>query len=354
MLVSSWEPYRLALETTAVVDAAAASLWLDPKTQDDAGLLTQGFTRVFGKKVAAWCARTALAADVHPFSGYARWEINDRWDVSASSVDQDGRENEVALFSRLERRTTALPPAFAASLSFRAYLARRDLFVHRAAQGVWQLRRALNSKPRDFRLLLVKLDQEAKLFSRSLSAGRRAARVMWRRSRAADATSQNEVILARDATRLRSWRLWLRACGRWAPSVFERTPVSGAWQLIFTVVNFAPALQRVSVEQQQPDGHWRDLHDRYTIEFQALAAKPRAHVRRLFSTPIDEPNLPLRLVLRGLGEVRIEQPVMTNGLQTREAAGPVRFRLGRTAPQEGFPDVTQRLQEVLLSFAAQR
>jgi hypothetical protein len=73
-LVTSWEAYRLALEMTTVVDAAAASLWLNPEiASDDHAMLTAGFARVFGHSGAATAARAALAADTRAFAGYARW-----------------------------------------------------------------------------------------------------------------------------------------------------------------------------------------------------------------------------------------------------------------------------------------
>ena len=42
-LVSSWEPYRLAIELTTAVDAAAASLWLEPEITDTERMLIRGF-----------------------------------------------------------------------------------------------------------------------------------------------------------------------------------------------------------------------------------------------------------------------------------------------------------------------
>ena len=52
MLVTSWEAYRLALETTTVVDAAAANLWLEPAQDDATAMLARGLERVFKSKSA--------------------------------------------------------------------------------------------------------------------------------------------------------------------------------------------------------------------------------------------------------------------------------------------------------------
>lgn len=353
ILITSWEAYRLALLTTTVVDAAAANLWLAPQRKDDQIMLTDGFSRVFGRKGARAGARLAGASSAYPYSGYARWEINDRWDATASLDDEDSASfrKELRFFSRSLKNAAALPEAFSASLRFRTYLARRDHFVRRAAQGVGQLRRAFKSSSSNLRPLLDRLQGEAEEFTVALREGRKAAQAMWRSTRKPQATSQNETILARDAERLKSWHQWLRACRRNPSLLFETTPVCGKWQLMFTVVNFAPALQRVSVEEQQVDGSWRELHGRYTIEFQAAAARPRTRIRRLFSTPVASPDQPLRIVLRGLGQVIIEAISVSDGVETRPATGRRRIQIGNTAPSRGFPDITQRLEELPLRFA---
>lgn len=349
LLITSWEAYRLALETTIVVDAAAADLWLNPSTAPDSELLVRGFARVYGRKKAKTCAAIAQSADQYPFSGYARWEINDRWDVAAGFAMEKQRQSEAAFFSRLKTRSRGLPPAFSASVSFRAYLAQRDAFIQSAAAGVLALRQARASK-RSITACLSRLDRDTDRFALTLKEGRRAARVMWRSSRNARAQSQNETILAHDAERLQAWRRWLRFCARQPEMIDQTTPVCGSWQLIFTVINVAPALQRVSVETRQSSGTWLELHGRYTIEFQAAAARPKARIIRPFSVPLDSPEQPLRLVVRGLGEVVIDDVVLTNGPQRLRLRGRQRFKLGSPAPSHGFPDITQRLEEYTLDF----
>ena len=83
MLVTSWEPYRLAIEMTTVVDAAAASLWLDPESDDAPAMLAAGFRRMHRvpPERAVDLSRRALACDEMAFAGYARWELDDRWDT---------------------------------------------------------------------------------------------------------------------------------------------------------------------------------------------------------------------------------------------------------------------------------
>ncbi|HEY0947245.1 MAG TPA: family 20 glycosylhydrolase [Opitutaceae bacterium] len=387
-LVTSWESYRLAIEMTTVVDAAAASLWLNPEADDHVSMLAKGFERVFGRSGARRAARAALACDQYPFAGYARWEINDRWDVCATPEGPAPYEKERRFFSRVSRQP--LPEPFAASVAFRRYLAERDVFVRRAAQGVFRLRRALaDAAPapeaqaggglraisrergplaRKMKAggapalpiarerapattasqldgvcrLLTELRAEAAALAQALRAGRAAARRMWARTRDRGVRGQNETILDMDTRRLGAWRHWLARCSKNPELALAATPVCGEWQLQFTVHNFAPALQRVIVESQQSDGTWRQLHARYTIEFQALAAMPRTRIKRELSLPLTGADASLRITLRGLGQVAISRVRLTDGHTALRARGwPHRHKkvLGKPAPSHGLPDL---------------
>jgi hypothetical protein len=326
------------------------------------------------------------------------------------------------------------PPALAASMAFRLYLARRDVFVRRATQAVFQLRRVLANNlaagaeraeaplgeqvaasasertvhaqsPAGARGHIVRLHAEATAFAAAIRAGRAAARAMWRRSRSSHVRGPNELMLDRDAERLREWTRWLRKAVRCPELVRQATPVCGAWQLQFTVHNFAPALQRVVVEQRQPDGAWKAIHGVYTIEFRAAAAKPRTGIRREYSVPIsvaasvsewrlsDRPLAgarrhaiqpsplagarsysilppsapngagrraatlgfpPLRLAVHGVGQVGISNVSLTNGVATFQPRGwPSTGKriLGRAAPTRGFPKIPdKRPSSVRLAF----
>lgn len=351
MLITSWEAYRLALPTTTVVDAAAAALWLGRSSLSDDTMLEDGFARVFGKPTARRSSKVASSADLYPCSGYARWELNERWDVAPFSRPGavSSVAKEVAHFNRLERASVGLPKALSASIAFRAYLARRDLFVCNAAQNVWRLRRGSRRAGKQA-LGWDALLRDIGAFRQQLHNGRKAAQAMWRLTRDPRASGQNEYILKRDAQRLASWQRWVRLAQRQPERLFAATPVCGVWQLSFIVLNFAPALQRVIVEASSDGNTWRELHGRYTIEFQAIAAQPRARVRRVFSVPIEAPDRPLRLAVKGLGEVRIEDVVVSDGLRTRRMIGPARFKLGEPAPKSGFPDISRRLDERGLRF----
>ena len=312
MLVSSWEPFRLAMEMTTVVDAAAATLWLNPGVTDPQEMLTRGFARVFGRSTAKAAARVALASDRYPFGGYPRWEINDSWKTVS-------RREPLAPFVAEEkacRQAAAvrpLPAPLRVSLELRHYLAQRDVFVRRAAQG-------------------LATAAEGKKFAAALAAGRRAARTMWRFTRDRRKQGANGLILAGDAARLRAWQ--------------QGKPVlGGRWQLCYKVHDFAPALHLVAVEQQLPDGSWKIIQTCYTIEFQTRAAQPRGPMVREHAAPVewsgDRAALPkVRIVVRGIGQVKVGDVALTDGkvFLAARTLGPRRWRrLGQPAPQAGLP-----------------
>jgi len=340
LLVTSWEPNRLAIELTAAVDAAAASLWLEPELTDPAAMLRHGFERAFGSRRGPAAARLALAADRHAFCGQPRWQINERWNVCAG---RDGAEPYEKELRDLEKLRPAGVPALAASLAFRRFLAQRDVFVRRSAAVVFQLRRLLaRSQDAAARRLLAELRRQTARFADQLPGARAAARVMWRRSRDRRRLGPNERMLAADARRLLAWRRWLRRAAAHPAIAWRATPVCGAWQLQFTVHNFAPALQRIVIEQRQAAGGWRVLHGLSLIEFRAFAARPRTNLRHEISVPVDDPRAPMRVAVRGVGQVAISHVTLTDGVRLRSAAGwPARRRriIGRPAPRRGLPRV---------------
>ncbi|HXQ82288.1 MAG TPA: family 20 glycosylhydrolase [Opitutaceae bacterium] len=336
-LVTSWEPNRLAIETTTVVDAAAASLWLKPGADGAAAMLAGGLERVYGLRHPHALAARLLAGDRHAFCGYARWQMNERWDAFAGRESLEPYRAGQRFFRRLS--TIGMPAAFAASVAFRRYLADRDVFVRKAARDVFQLRRLLRrGAAREAAGKLASMRREAAAFRSALGPGRRAARAMWNRSRDRRAPAPNEAVLHADAGRLARWLDWLRRAVR-RPDVIRRaTPVCGAWQLRFWVHNFAPALQRVVVEEQRPDGAWRELGSRYLIEFRARAARPRARIRREFTVPVASAGTVLRLAVRGVGQAAVSHVEVTDGWQTlRQRNWRTRIVLGTRAPMRGLP-----------------
>jgi hypothetical protein len=316
-------------------------------------MLARGIERVFGTKPANRQARALLAADAHAFAGYARWQINDRWDAFAGNESLKPYAAESRFFERLLDDSYHWPAPFAASLAFRLYLARRDVFVRTAARAVFKCRKLLaKGGAAAVRAELRALSDSARAFARNLKAGQHAANAMWRRTRDPEQTGQNETLLQRDAQRLEQWQQWLTTVRRQPARVTEATPVCGPWQLQFIVHNLAPAVARVIVEQQEPDGTWREIASRYTIEFRASAARPSSRVRREFTVPVPGRATPLRLRPGGVGQVGISHLALTDGVTVLPEA---RFRqvrlLGRPAPKRGMPDPTQAGAPVPLRFA---
>ena len=339
-LVTSWEANRLALETTTVVDAAAASLWLDPDIDDVTTMLAHGLKRVFAPKHEQSLARSLVAADEHAFAGYARWQINERWDGYAGNESLKSYHAAERFFARLVANASAWPKAFAVSLNFRLYLAHRDVFVREAARTVFKLRRLLAAeKPPEINKELAKMQRAVRLFKAHLQAGQKAARGMWTLTRDASTKGPNERMLDADETRLGELKHWLKAAKKNPPSVEKKSPVGGAWQLQFMVHNFAPAVQKVIVEQQSADGHWRELASRYTIEFRAQAARPKSKIKREFTAPINSPEVNLRIAVRGVGQVAVSHISRTNGAEIhRENNYRQKKILGHVAPKHGLPN----------------
>jgi hypothetical protein len=362
MLVTSWEPNRLALEMTTVVDAAAASLWLEPGIDDSPGMLAAGFRRVFGGSDGGGLARAALACDERAFVGYARWEINDRWDVCATRRGVSRLESERAFFTRLAGRLPALPGPFRKSVAFRRYLAERDVYVRSAAALVFALRRRLaRSGPADRRVAagITMLLGHADQFAAMVKAGRRAARELWGLTRDRRLRGPNERIVERDAARLADLRRWIVRAAADPAGLAAAAPGCGAWQLRFDVLLCEPALQRVVVECRGPDGLWRLLYARMALEFRAEAARPATDIRREFSVPVPGPESALRIGVRGIGRIGVANVELTDGVAVLGAKGwtaASRRILGRAAPSQGLPilDWERNTGAVTLDFSPKK
>ncbi|MEO7412660.1 MAG: family 20 glycosylhydrolase [Opitutaceae bacterium] len=300
-LLTAWEPNRLALELTTVVDAAAASLWLEPeKKLNAAAMLERGFARVLGKKTAPKAAGVALACDRFPFSGYPRWEINSNWKLVSRCEPVTEYRKEEKFFTKLAQQARGLPASLAASVKFRRYLAARDLYV-----------RAGGRKP-------------------SVEQAIRAARQMWSRTRDSRIHGPNEAMLRLDAKRFKQ-------------------PIPSGWQLCYRVENFAPAAQLVAVEQRSGDGTWETIQSCHTIEFQSRAARPRGGLTRAHAAPVSwngnvEKFPRLRFALRGIGIVRLHEVALTDGMG-KWPARLSRSVLGRPAPSRGFPQLDWTVNE---------
>ncbi len=342
MLVTSWEAYRLALETSTVVDAAAANLWLEPDHDDSTTMLARGLERALGSPNARPQARALLAADTHAFAGYARWQINERWDVFAGEESLKAYATEAKFFERLLSGSYDWPPVFSASLAFRLYLARRDVFVRQAAKDLFRWRRLVaKGDSKSVRVEMAHALKSVRDFTSHINLGWRAAHGMWARTRERTRSGQNADLLQRDRTRLAAWRRWLQQALRRPDMLHGSTPVCGAWQLHLRVHNFAPAVQKIIAEQMNTDGGWVELASRYTIEFRSHAARPQAKITRLFSIPLADIATSLRLRVSGVGQLRLSHVTLTDGVQSKSLLPARRMKLlGAKAPKRGLPDLS--------------
>lgn len=362
-LVTSWEPYRLALPTVTLMDAAAATLWLAPHTPDDpASLLSAGLRRhdpTLGAVTARSLARRLLATDELAFCGNSRWEINRDWAPVASRRESPrpharaarrlarlAADPFVMSNQRLKRAGRISSFGFLrATARFQTYLACREVFVREAASAIHRLRRLATSEPapKAFATTIAKLTDRLLVFAKELRAARAAARAMWTASRPAEsfAISQNAGLIAADTARLRSLRSFLRACARRPRHAFRASPVCGRWSLRFTLHHFAPCHQKLVVEQQRPEGAWRELYSRVLIEFRAQAARPRTpRLRFECAVPVDDPDAPLRIASRCLGQFAVSHIELTDGVTIRRHR-PLRDRhtLGTPPPATGWPRI---------------
>jgi hypothetical protein len=359
LLVTSWEPNRLAMGMTTVVDAAAASLWLDTGVDDLPGMLSRGFRRALGGSRGRELARDALACDDHAFVGYSRWELNERWDTSVTRRGVSRFESERAFFRRLAARRPPLPTPFRSSVLFRAYLAERDVYVRSAAAAVLALRRILaRGGPADPGIArgIAALQRHAGEFASVARSGRRAARGLWGLTRDARVVGPNEAVVRSDEVRLASLRLWLARCARRPAHLATSSPVCGAWQLRFDLLLPEPAVQRVVVERQAKGGAWEEVHARTLVEFRAEAARPRSPIRKEFSAPVPDPGAPLRIAVRGVGRVTVANVELTDGVEVLRPRGwraARRSVIGSRAPKAGFPvlDWDRNAGAVALAFS---
>lgn len=388
-LVTSWEMARTGAELVQAVDAAAASLWLEGDRAgrsgdsegaagelSDEGMLVAGLRRTFGRAAgrgsakngglglgeARTLARRLLQADRYAYAGYARWEVEGSWSVAAGRCEPKEAEKEVGVFraggtpaaarpagpAAIRARRAGVrrgwPRAVRAAWEFRSYLAERDAFLARAADGVWRLRRCLaGGKKADggWAREVSELDADARHMRHALRPGRAAARALWLRTRRRVACCPNEAVIAADAARLGEWRAWLRRVRNDPALVWGSSPVGGAWQFICRVHAVQPALQCVVLQRRNAEGAWQDVRARPTIEFTAAGARRRGSVVRTFTAPLDAAPRRLRLALRGVGRVAISEPELTDGKTSRQPKGwqpGARRMLAHAPPPTGIPD----------------
>jgi hypothetical protein len=350
-LVSSWEPYRLAIELTTAVDAAAASLWLNPGLADPRAMLRLGFERAFGKKARA-SADLALACDRYPFGGYPRWQINERWDTISRRESLAGYRREAAHFDRLASAASRLkaPVSLRISIALRRALAKRDVAIRALARAAISGSNTSEARTHDRAKRMTEISVAAsRQLMQAIRDAQAATRAVWARTRTKKTANPTELILLRDEARLRSLQ--------------QGRPVFGTtWQLCYEVWNHAPALQLVGVEQQDGRGVWQPRQSCHTIEFQTKAAQRRASIVREHAAPVewdgDVQRFPrLRLFVRGLGTVKLGRIELTDTNERfRIASRRTWHQVGSAAPIAGLPELdwSRNTDELALTFVSTR
>lgn len=350
-LMTSWEPSRLAQETTTLVDAAVADLWLEKSRSAPVNLLAAGARRLWSCRPAQaqTIARTLLAADAAAFTGYARWEINRAWNLASGHLQPARYRQELRLVTGLARtlQRAGAPAALTSSLALRTYLAQRDVFVHEARTEILALRRIVAQGRRLDQTRISALLAAGMALARHQTEARRAAATMWARTRTPVAGAPNLRIIDQDRSQLRELLCWLRRIKHDPDIIHTGNPVCGSWQVFYDVWNFAPAVQQVTVQQWR-GGEWVTLKACHTIEFAAAAAVRGSSLVRRHTAPCEvEPGtveVRLRLVLRGTGAVKVGHWALTNGPKSGQLPPSGRgrwIRLGASAPRRGLPDLTR-------------
>lgn len=350
-LMTSWEPSRLAQETTTLVDAAVADLWLERFHSSPVTLLAAGARRLWNSRPAQaqTIARALLQADRAAFTGYARWEINRAWAQASGYPRLAQYRQELRRVTGLARvlQRTAAPAALVSSLALRTYLAERDVFVHRARAEILALRRSVvRGRPLGSARISALVTTCAAL-ARHQAEAQAAATTMWTRTRSRSAAAPNLKILEQDRRQLRVLVRWLRQVSRDPRRIHGDNPVCGPWQIFYDVWNFAPAVQQVTVQLWRHNA-WVTLKACHTIEFSAAAAVRSSDLVRRYAAPCEIPpeatEVKLRLVLRGTGAVKIGSIVLTNGARQGRLPAADRKRwitLGAPAPRGGLPDLAR-------------
>ena len=329
MLITSWSSARAPIELNMVVDAAAASLWLDGE-ENPRKMLEHGWQRAFGRRdVAALSA----AAEKYQYCGYYRWQSSKGWQSLANLDSLEPLKREEVWFRRLtvqmragkrRRRGTRkknAPVSLRYGLEFRHFLARRDLFIRHGARMLFQARRWVRTgKDQKARTEVKKLLRAAQEMRMEMKRGLRATHSIWRRSRYASEPNPNACVLEEDCKRLAALEDFLRRCLKNLRHLWKSNPLTGRWHLLFRVRNFAPALQGTVVEMPGSNGEWKTVHNLWSLEFSANAGRPKADFRRCHSVPLDwdgKSSMKLRLGVRGLGRLEFYDMRLTNGVEIR-------------------------------------
>ncbi len=359
-MVSSWCATRTSPELNTLVDAAAASLWLNPGVIEPQRLLEQGIRRVWGPRPLS-VARLVGSVEKYQYTGYYRWQTYDNWRALANGDSAAPFRREEQHFRNLVQRAgterTSVP--FVNMLAIRHYVARKDLFLSESSEQIFRARRLVARKQLAAARACLR---EIQTDSTSLAKANRQASVatqrVWRRTRPMSEANPTEQMLLTDRRKLAELGRFLKQAKADPSMLRQANPLTGQWHLLFWVRTTEPALQGTVVQIPDGKGGWKGIHTLWSLEFTAEAGNAKADFRRHHSVAVEwdgRQALELRFGVRGFGRLEMYAAELTDGVQTllpRQvvlgggAVSNVRglqrktqphARFGLRAPRKGFP-----------------
>lgn len=374
LLVTSWAAKRTSAELACIINAAAASLWLEPgRDQDPESFYQQGLKRVY-QRVSKKVGRLLFEAEKFQHAGYYRWQADKNWKALATFATSETLQEEERHFAGLASgsRKCKAPGAIRDSLIIRHYLAARQYFINEGAQRLVSARQATHqNRP------IVPHIEQLKHLSGSLlelaNSARSASGRLWRSSRYAGDPDPTAQIIKKEIREFRAFQKYLDAALIDPERLFESSMILGRWHLLFHVRNFAPALQGMAVEEQLSDGSWKPIHNLFSLEFTDEGCWPKTDIVHRHSVPVEwsgRRGLRLRLGIRGIGQLEISGLKLTNGV--REAALKIVGKssgsimradhaikenrpgalLGQKAPKKGFPEIDWSADQAWMEIEA--
>jgi hypothetical protein len=362
IMVTSWCSARTSPELNTLVDASAASLWLNPGEMEPGKMLEQGVCRAWGKRKSS-VAKIVGMVEKYQYAGYYRWQTYDNWRALANGDSSAPFMLEEKHFRNLIRQVetveTSVP--FVNILNVRHYVAQKDLFLSENSSRIFSARKLLERNKTAQALTVLQQIQASAV--ELLTANRKAlksTRAVWRRSRPMTEPNPTEQMIKADQVKLAELGRFIKRAKKDPSLLWKDNPLTGQWQLLFWVRTVEPALQGTVVQMTDENGVWKNIHTVWSLEFIAEAGNAKADFKRHHAVAVEWDGLKtleLRLGVRGFGRLEIYDLCLTNGVRTimpqnivtgggiiknlkellkQDGAHAV---FGVPAPKEGFPPI---------------
>jgi hypothetical protein len=362
MLITSWCSARTSPELNTLVDASAASLWLNPDETDPHKMLEQGICRAWGKRKPS-VAKLVEMVEKYQYVGNWRWQTYDNWRAMANGDSIMPFRLEEKHFRNLVRcadaEKTSVP--FENILNIRYYVAKKDLFLSENSARIFHARQCLAQKKRISALAcLQKIKTDADELVIANRKALKSTRLLWKRSRSMEEMNPTEQMINADQAKLAELRHFVEQAKINTDLLWQSNPLTGRWQLLLQVRNFEPALQGIVVQMPDEKGVWKNIHSLWSLEFIAEAGNSKTDFNRHHSVSIEWYGLKaldLRLGVRGFGRLEFYDLYLTNGVkkitpqQVVRGGGTIKNLegllrkesphaiFGIRAPRKGFPPI---------------